>query len=253
MANAILWLLLFVGLVNPAFSIDPECRWDSCPVCLADAKTEGVNITLDGPNGKRFSTPFRLARANEDWLSQSIVETILGILLREKLGINVEYIHSVDEYHTMLAMLNCAGYNEYVCDEQPQTLEDAERLVAEGKKSFPDPFPDIFASVEVWPGALNKDELRITEEQMDQGRVIGYGSSGFLIKEGLYVMPQAAENAWSVDRIMLTGYLYWTTGVLSKFLTTPRGYKDGGVDAEFPGCPGDAGLPQPVIDGFAVI
>ncbi len=57
-----------------------------------------------------------------------MAQTTLGILLREKLGINVEYIESIStEYMSMLAMLNGAGYSSHTCDVQPRTLDAAER------------------------------------------------------------------------------------------------------------------------------
>ncbi len=136
-------------------------------------------MTVFGPDGKLYETSFRLARAPFGlWNAQAMLHSILGILSREKLGIEVVYTDAIDEWMTMLMMMNCAGYDGYTCAEQPTTLEAAERLVAQGLKRFPDALPDVFATLEHWPFAWV--EIGVDERQIEQGNVLQYGSTGFV-------------------------------------------------------------------------
>lgn len=231
-------LVLPLGLVQMARSELPDCTWESCPVCLEDAKTP-QNISLLGPDGLMYETGLRLARAPMVWDSQSMMMTVWGILYRDKLGMNVQFTDVLDEYATMRGMLGCAGYMNDACDEQPRTLADALRLVAEGTKIYPDPLPDIFMSLEVWPGALTLDGLSMTADAFDKGNVIGYGSTGFLLKEWLWIIPEAASVAWTGQELALTNYLAWTTDAIKTYVSTPQQYMDDGVVAETQGCPGD--------------
>ncbi len=99
-----------LALCRFAAGADPECTFDACPVCLEDAIHTGVDLHIDGKDGVTYATPFRLARASGYWDSQSLIQHVLGILLREKLGINVAYIEIMDEKQTVLGLMTCAGY-----------------------------------------------------------------------------------------------------------------------------------------------
>lgn len=245
------FFMAMLALCRFAAGADPECTFDSCPVCLEDAVPTGVDIHIDGKDGVTYTTPFRMARAANYWDSQSLKQHVLGILFREKLGINVIYTDIMDEFETMLALMNCAGYREHECLEQPETAGDAQRLVDAGNKVYPDPLPDIFASVDNWPRTL--EELEVTNEQMTAGNILVYGSAGTLGKEWLYILPGMAKLAWDEKQATLTHYLTWTTDVAKDFITTPRVYMDANIKPEVSGCPGDPDIPTVAADGFQIL
>eukprot|EP00930_Biecheleria_cincta_P001325 TRINITY_DN10245_c0_g1_i1.p1 TRINITY_DN10245_c0_g1~~TRINITY_DN10245_c0_g1_i1.p1 ORF type:complete len:1436 (-),score=255.23 TRINITY_DN10245_c0_g1_i1:62-3883(-) len=127
-------------------------------------------------------------------------------------------------------------------------------MVKEGNKKFADVLPDAFVGLETWPGALVQNELALDDEIWGKREIVSAGVLGIIIQNGLWVLAQSATDAWHFDKMSLTNYLPWTTGLISKYISTPRAYMNENITAEVPGCPDNATeFPSSVAQGFDLL
>lgn len=235
------WLhfaLLGFWLKAPLALDFPPCNWTYCPVCFPDAKTELQNLTVQGRDGLRYSTPLRLAGQMDFWDSQAGLGQIVGILTEEKLGIRVEYVPCEDEFACVKAISGCAD-RDNGC-QLVDTEAQGQQFYTQGLKRYPDALPDVFAAVEVWNTALDRSVYPVPLQDIWMDRdSMELGTAGFAVQDGLYLPRSAVDEAWIEDTVSLRVFSFLTKKSFLKYVASPKQITRGGVTALEPGCSSD--------------
>eukprot|EP00971_Amphidinium_carterae_P258622 5133125-Amphidinium_carterae.1 len=150
--------------------------------CLPNALEERRYISVLGGDGLSYDVPLRIARPSAYWDSLSIFGEMVGILVEERLGIAVEYQHCEDEMHCMLAVLNCADWQDYQCTPILSAQQAIDRA-AEGRKFNADPIPDIMLMMETVPWAVEAESYVGTGVAWGNVHITSLGPSGFVSSE----------------------------------------------------------------------
>eukprot|EP00928_Gymnodinium_smaydae_P040368 TRINITY_DN2737_c1_g1_i1.p1 TRINITY_DN2737_c1_g1~~TRINITY_DN2737_c1_g1_i1.p1 ORF type:complete len:1371 (+),score=152.13 TRINITY_DN2737_c1_g1_i1:25-4113(+) len=230
-AAALVLLAASCGGTSPL----PECTYEACPVCLADARQKRVNLTLKASTGGDYSVPLRLGRCPDGWQSQALFTQIVGILAQERLGVNVAYVDGWDETQLLFAATNCAGWVDTRCTRLIANETDASAAFGDDVKLFPDPIADVLFAAEI-PFSTFEDWTLSSTRKEFQGRSMNAGSTGFSSKDGLYVLEDNVKNCWSGDGMMCDFWRTYTTVGFHKHFSSPASLIAGGIVAEVVGC-----------------
>merc|ERR1719183_576758 len=86
--------------------------------------------------------------------------TLVGILAKEKLGINVEYVHYYDELAAYKSLNNCRGWftESSTCSNVARGTQEAIEAHAANEKLYPDPAPDMMWAAEFIPATCCNEE-----------------------------------------------------------------------------------------------
>jgi hypothetical protein len=258
-------MALFKVVVMATFSsgvlVDPECTFQSCPVCLPEAVRQSRNLSLlvesseeSEEQGTFVQLPFRIGRCSEFWDTNALLGQLVGILAQEKFGISVEYVHADDETRFFLALSNCKRWwDEGVfCDDVVHGPEESQAAYNAGNKRNPDAAPDI-----MWSGEFYISDC--CEEHYFNGTDIVWlarqsvksGIAGFISLYGLYVYKDIESTA--ISQGVSLGYYtaYGTSNAMAYFDTAQVLIDAGDITHEIQGCvastPGETTKMQQLI------
>jgi hypothetical protein len=222
---------------------DDDCTYASCPVCFPSYNLNRSNLSLIGPDGRVYESPVRIARASAFWDTQSMIGTTVGILARELIGLEVQYTDCPDESTCHLGILYCADWSSGSCQSY-RTQADAQVFYKEKKKSYPDPLPDTFISLETWPKALEQSGLGVDDGTWESRESVVVGPTGFFVEYGLYVFPDPVQTAWKQRNASLDTYHLYNSSIPLDYFVAPRFFIDrfsqqSIIPPNF-GCPEDA-------------
>lgn len=182
------------------------------------APTQIHNLTFIARDGNSYASPVRLGRPDKAWDSNSLIASVFGILVKERLGIDVVYVSNPDEIVTFQALLGCLDWMTYFsleglpCVPAP-TLQAAQEAVNARRKVFADPLPDIFISLEQWPTPMLNRSTRSVEPLHD------YGSIGFVSEYALWVKLATCKTAWDTGRVVLRDYHAYREPATASYFT----------------------------------
>lgn len=215
----------------------PQCNYTHCPICLdpSEGTLNRSDLTFV-VNGREYSAPLRIARCNSYWATHMMLGQALGILAQERLGLNVEYVNCEDEIHCHLAILGCVDWLDWGCTmvTNPSDIADA---VANNLKIYNDPVPDIMVDLESWPEAQVEDSMGTSIDWASRPSTV-VGSTGWIVRNGMFLHPNTFKKAWKESHIALNTYLAYTTDAAVRYLVSPSFYMRLGVQPEWTGCPG---------------
>ncbi|CAE8691919.1 unnamed protein product [Polarella glacialis] len=223
-------LTLFVPRLRGDDVVLPHCSYQKCPFCFFPAKAVS-NLTILGSDGLSYSVPLRVARADFSWDTGSMLGQILGILVKEILGFDVEYVSCTDTVMCHLAMLNCGGWSDSECTHGPDPAE-----TVKGSKEV---LPDIFVAPEMWPASLDYDSMGLDKQTWATRETITIGSTGFTAIDGVCIFAEAESAAWSQSEVVLTNFPAYTSDAALQFLVAPEHFILQGIVPETDGCPGN--------------
>lgn len=223
-----------------------ECTYESCDQCLPDAKTTRNNLTLTGFDGNPYSVPFRIARG-ELWDSQVMAAQIVGILVQEKFGINVEYVVCPDERHCTYATANCIGWQHLACG-QATTAEEVAEACSRGDKLFCDEAADIMYISETNQAYTEAASFEGTDFNFESREFVVLGNIGFLTRDGIFTFGDIVEATEMATSISLAWFKSLTSAENRLFLHSPQQLIDDNVSSQDAGCISSSGYVETAME-----
>jgi hypothetical protein len=190
-----IWGLLTLSSLGSSVAL-PECTFESCPVCLPEGmamvnKSKNLNIVIQK---ETHSLPLRIGRCLEYWDTQALLAQFTGILAKEKLGINVEYIHADDESQFFRALSNCHDWEaDGTCKKVVRGSAEAVAAKNASKKHYADVAPDIMWAPEFIAtsfcglSSCTEEELAKTDIVWLARQTVTTGGAGFVSPAFIYV------------------------------------------------------------------
>jgi len=97
--------------------------------------------------------PFRIGTFTQ-FYEKALMAHFVGILAKEMLGINIEYVYGNDEWDLELtyALTNCRDWmRDTTCKKVVRGWTEARDAYTASQKKYPDPAPDV-----MWLGAIDR-------------------------------------------------------------------------------------------------
>ncbi|CAK9019864.1 unnamed protein product [Durusdinium trenchii] len=226
-----LQLLWFAGIAGSTNSDSyPPCTFDSCEICLEDKTNASRTLLVEGPDHNLWPTAVRIARCQNLWESQALTAQLIGILIFEKLGLSIDYVHAEDEADALHAIAGCASWWE--SHESCDIVKDQQTAQDQGKKRNPDPVPDILFHSEMAPRVTMPSYLDWSE------LAVSLGTIGFRTQRHIYIHHEISEDAWQREKLALEHWRLYTIDGAIGYFDTPRQLMQSGLAAQYltPNC-----------------